>query len=126
MYNFKPQITYKQWLSLPFPLRKKLVEKFDIPRSGSTEVLAGKLICDGYLEEDLVAIAIEKMQTYLGEVDADYFRLLNTTLNLLAEEKNDETKIIPEESIQKTPSHIEELEAKIWGNKNEREESGEN
>ena len=83
MYNFKPQITYKQWLSLPNNIRQKMVEIFEIPRSGDTEVLGSQLICDGYFEEDLQEITLKKLQEYLDNYSEDYFYLLNLTLNKL-------------------------------------------
>lgn len=81
------QLNTVQWVSLPLETRLKLVDIFDIPRSGNTEVEDNKIITDGYTHQDLAHITIEKMQGFLLDtVTDDYFGLFQRILDVINEE----------------------------------------
>lgn len=59
------QLNTHEWLELPLPIRFKLIELFNIPRSSGTLVQDNTVISDGYTYKDLAHITVEKMQKYL-------------------------------------------------------------
>lgn len=75
------QISIPQWLTIEQKVRLKLVELFEIPRTGYTHVQDGVVTTDGYKHEDLAHLTVEKMQTYIGNrKETDFFKLLDRTL----------------------------------------------
>lgn len=74
------QITPPQWLQLSMPVRGRLVQIFNIPRSKGT-VLEGNVVkSDGHTFDDLTAITVEGMQNYLGTDDHDFMTLFNKVI----------------------------------------------
>ncbi len=87
------QINTVQWVNLDSRIRVKLVEIFDIPRSGHTEVEDNKIITDGFTNTDLTAITIEKMQGYLLDTtEEDYFKLFNSVLDVIKNQLSEEDR----------------------------------
>ncbi len=62
MSNIYPQM----WLALPKAIRNLLAERFEIPRTGVTEIRDQDVVSDGYTGEDLQHITLEKMNAYIG------------------------------------------------------------
>lgn len=63
MYNnIPPQL----WMHLDRKIRMRLIEVFDIKKTGITEIRDQEIISDGYSVEDLKAITLEKMTEYIG------------------------------------------------------------
>ena len=60
------QVSQTQWLELPRGMREQLVKLFNIPKHGHSVVHGGKILADGYTNQDLQAITIEKINSYLG------------------------------------------------------------
>ncbi len=54
------------WMLLPKDVRDLLVLRFDIPKTGISEIRDQDLISDGRTVEDLKAITLEKMCIYIG------------------------------------------------------------
>lgn len=78
------QLNTVQWISLPSETRSKLVEVFNIPRSGNTEVEDQTVVTDGYTHRDLSTITIEKMQGFLLDtIEDDYFKLFHRVLDAI-------------------------------------------
>lgn len=61
------------------PVRLRLKEIFDVPRSTGTEVHNQTVISDGHTHKDLANITIEKMQAFLETKEKDFFKLWNAT-----------------------------------------------
>lgn len=76
------QISIPQWLSIDQKVRLKLVEVFELPRTGYTHVQDGVVTTDGYKHEDLAHLTVAKMQDYINNhKEEDFFKLLDRTLN---------------------------------------------
>jgi hypothetical protein len=63
MYN---NIPVQLWMLLDKPIRLHLVTTFEIPMTGVREIIDDRVITDGHSNEDLKAISLEKMTTYIG------------------------------------------------------------
>lgn len=86
------QVTIPEWLKLPQPVRSRMVQIFEIPRSTGSQMESspdgGVLISDGHTHKDLSAITVEKMQVFLDEHDdKDFVSLFNKVIAKLEEEK---------------------------------------
>lgn len=76
------QISIPQWLSIDQKVRLKLVEVFELPRTGYTHVQDGVVTTDGYKHEDLAHLTVAKMQDYINNHKEEvFFKLLDRTLN---------------------------------------------
>ena len=64
-------ISTHSWLKINYHTRTKLAILFSIPKSAGTDVLDGKVVCDGYTGEDLSTLTVERMKLYLGEDGTD-------------------------------------------------------
>ena len=69
MQNF---ITKDQWMLLDIPTKQKLVAVFGINKSGFSEVRDSIVVTDGYTQEDLKVITLEKMNEYIGSEEATF------------------------------------------------------
>lgn len=74
------------WLSVPAKTREKLVQLFDIQRSGDTEVNIGaggaEIISDGYTPKDLMVISTDSMQKLLNNhSSSDFYQLFHTVVD---------------------------------------------
>lgn len=63
MYNNVPT---QLWMLLDKSIKNHLVKVFDIKRTGITEIRDQVLVLDGYSNDDLKAITLEKMNEYIG------------------------------------------------------------
>ncbi len=61
----KHQITTFHWLQVETKERAKVAEILDLKRSGGGKVYGTKLISDGYTNEDLSGITVEKINNLL-------------------------------------------------------------
>ncbi len=86
------KVSVHDWLALPMPVRIKLRQLFNIPRSQGSLVEGNIVKSDGTTFKDLEAITVEKMQGYLGtEVlgepeYSDFVILFNATVDKIQEE----------------------------------------
>ena len=56
------------WMHVKRPVRMHLIKVFAIPGpSGITEVVDQTVVSDGYKQDDLNAITLEKMMQYIGQ-----------------------------------------------------------
>jgi len=85
----KAQLTRPQWLALSVPIRRKLIELFDIPRSASTEVIDGVVASDGHTHEDLAVITLEKVQVLLDSTETDFYSLMMELVKLIEKDLAD-------------------------------------
>lgn len=86
-------ISYVTWMSLDRSVRNKLVQLFDIPRSGETIVRSGIVMpdgsigsetqSDGHTPQDLAALSKERMQEVLNTEDDNFYNLLKTVIDNL-------------------------------------------
>lgn len=102
------QLNTVQWISLPIQIRVRLVEIFDIPRSGNTEVENNQVVTDGYTHKDLAKITEEKMQGFLLDTtEGDYFKLFHRVLDVLHEQlRKEEQEAIDQAIIINTKEEI--------------------
>ena len=63
------QIVIPQWLALDREVRHKIAEIFNLPQTGSTEVIDTTVMCDGYSHEDLKNLTSVRIAEYLGVLD---------------------------------------------------------
>lgn len=85
MQNF---ITKDQWMLLDIPTKQKLVAVFGINKSGFSEVRDSIVVTDGYTQEDLKVITLEKMNEYIGSEEATFLRAWEITLSKINFELN--------------------------------------
>ncbi len=81
------KVNVSDWLSLSWETRRKIVEIFKIPRSGGTHVVGGVVKTDGYTQEDLTAISVEKMKEYTKLESDDFVELFKKTIKLVNKQK---------------------------------------
>lgn len=83
----KATLSVPQWLQLSSEVRAKLIELFNIPRTGVGHIdYTGKgaeVKSDGHTHKDLEAISVEAMQQYLHSTNEDFFELFNIVVKLL-------------------------------------------
>lgn len=84
MQNF---ITKDQWMLLDIPTKQRLVEVFGLIKSGFSEVRDNYVVTDGYTQEDLKAINLEKMSAYIGSEET-FLRAWEITLRKVHFELN--------------------------------------
>lgn len=69
------QIYQSYWVTLPAEVREKLAQEFGLHKSAGVEVVDGVVVCDGYTNEDLMAITKEMLQSYTDSTE-QYFEVL--------------------------------------------------
>lgn len=84
MATINNSLSTHDWLQLSPQVRAKLIEIFQIPRSGVGHVnYTGKgaeITSDGHTHEDLKAISIAGMQKYLVSSETDFAKLFDGVL----------------------------------------------
>jgi hypothetical protein len=73
---FNNQLSVQDWLSLSMEVRDKFIQIFNIPRSSGTIVEGNIVKSDGHSQQDLTAINIANLQTYLLEPEINDFETL--------------------------------------------------
>lgn len=100
-------LTTYDWLQLPQEVRSKLVQIFNIPRSGVGHVnYTGKgaeIVSDGYTNTDLKSIGIASMQQYLNSNQDDFTSLFKAVLKSL---DGGQVKNVVDTSSQRTQDQI--------------------
>lgn len=77
---FAKELTIANWIQLSNEERLLMRELFNIPRSGGTIMLDGKLQTDGHTVYDLRAVNLESMQKFLDVISDDWDELLTNTI----------------------------------------------
>lgn len=54
------------WRSIPFAKRKLLIKKYNIKKSGSTEIINNQVVRDGVAPNDIEKISIGILEEILG------------------------------------------------------------
>lgn len=78
--SIEPQIVISIWLEVKREVRDKIATIMSMSRNGATEVAGGRVICDGFTNDDLKGITVEKMQKYLKSKEVDLFQLFNALI----------------------------------------------
>ena len=100
MDHIYPQV----WVSLPKETREHLIKVFKLVRTGISVVKDQTLVSDGYTEEDLEGISLEKMCEYIGSQET-FMRACELTLGKVHSELHPPvgeitgTKIVPGEVL---------------------------
>ena len=79
-------------MAVPKEKRIRLAEIFSIPQTGIKEIIDQTVKCDGYLNEDLQAITLEKMCEYIGSQEP-FSRAWELTLMKVHSELNPSRRI---------------------------------
>lgn len=85
MQNF---ITKDQWMLLDIQVKQKLISVFGIVKSGYSEIRDNIVVTDGYTQEDLKKITLEKMNEYIGSEETSFLRAWEVTLSKVNFELN--------------------------------------
>lgn len=102
-----------EWLNLSIPTRSLLVQRFNIPKSGYTHVQDGQILTDGYTEQDLQVVTVERLQEYLESKETDFYKLLAQTVQKLEEEERIKAEELAKEAeALANPSQLQPLEVK--------------
>lgn len=67
------------WMEIALEKKARLVEVFQLERTGGSEVHDNVLVSDGHTIKDLMGITKEKMEEYVGST-AEFSRLWELTL----------------------------------------------
>jgi hypothetical protein len=81
MTLLQKQILTSQWVSLKQETRIKLAGLLELTRDTSTEVAGGRVICDGYSNQALSAITVERLQGLLNSQETDIYTLFEALIN---------------------------------------------
>lgn len=96
------QMTPFYWLRLPALTRVLLVKEFGLTRSQGCQVhnLDGKTVVasDGYTEQDLAAITVERMQKLLKVKETDFWKLFDVVADKVVEIYNKEQRLESEKA----------------------------
>lgn len=69
------------WMALPKETKEHLIKVFNIVKTGNSEVRDQEVVTDGYTNDDLNAITLDKMAEYTGSPTTETFhRLWEITL----------------------------------------------
>jgi len=106
------RLTQYQWLPLPWAVKEKLASIFNINRTGFTHVADGRLVEDGYSNEDLAVVTKARIDAYLTEqgievkgndINASYEVLVTSILD---EIKKKEEENAPIQTIQEAENSV--------------------
>lgn len=81
-------LAYSIWLGLSMETRQKLAQMFGFTQRTGTEVVAQRVVRDGFAHEDLWLITVEKMQAVLGTNETDFYKLFWEVVALIENEDN--------------------------------------
>lgn len=81
-------LTQQQWMLLEIPVKQKLSSVFGVIKSGAAEIRDNYVVTDGYTQEDVKAITLEKMNAYIGSEEATFLRAWEITLSKVNFELN--------------------------------------
>lgn len=99
-----------EWLKLSIPTRSLMIGQFNIPKSGFTHVQDGQILTDGYTEQDLQVVTVERLQEYLDSKETDFYKLLSKTVEKLESEammKEAEKLTMPQEVVEGVKEEVE-------------------
>ena len=66
------------WLGLPQTTRQALRAYLNIPKSGGTEVVDGRVVSDGTTDLDLATVTLGKLQEIFSDPEeTDFYKLFN-------------------------------------------------
>ena len=66
-----------KWLELPWDTRLKISQVFEIPKRGGTIVEGHRVVTDGFRDDDLALLTIERLQAYLHCDSTDFYALFD-------------------------------------------------
>ena len=80
----QPILSRSVWLSLDKSIREQLARIFEMTKSGVSEVIndiySSRIVCDGFIEKDLMCITVEKLQNFLNSEESDFYKLFNEAI----------------------------------------------
>lgn len=99
------QVTIPIWLQVPAEIRRRIIEEFNLPRTGATHVMMGamsgnEVLTDGYTHEDLLNLSVVRMQEFLNSETKDVFQLFEELVNSY------EKDILTEEAMATEPEEL--------------------
>ena len=89
----QPRLNTAEWMEIPHHIRQLIIEQFGLQRSAYTDVRDMKVFSDGYTNDDLKALSLERLKEYTGlMVDDFYAQLTETIIKLQNKNVQEETK----------------------------------
>lgn len=79
----KTQLYTQEWINLPQEIRNSLATIFGLSKDCGTEVVDNRIVSDGFSNESLKGITIEKMQHMLKTEEEDFMKLFSLVLESL-------------------------------------------
>ena len=76
-------LSYSVWLGLPMETRWKIARLLNIPARGIKQVVDSRIICDGFIHEDLAMITKEKIREITKVRSDDYYVLFNALVEFV-------------------------------------------
>jgi hypothetical protein len=101
----KTQIFSPEWLLIKQETRAKLRQMFDLNEDISREVCNNQVICDGFSNQMLANITLEKVNEQLKEQYEDFMTAFNT---LIAKLEYNEPIVIKSEALSKAIDEVVE------------------
>lgn len=74
-------LSISYWLDLPQETRSNIAKAMGISKSGGAVVENGRVMCDGFTQDDLDKITLGKLQTYLGSTDMNFYDLFERAID---------------------------------------------
>jgi hypothetical protein len=78
--TFEERITTSQWMQLPKEIKDLLIKQFNLKRSGFTDVRDMQVVSDGFTNDDLSALTIERLKDYTGLKVGSYYEILSAAI----------------------------------------------
>jgi hypothetical protein len=89
----QPRLNTAEWMEIPHHIRQLIIKQFSLQRSAYTDVRDMKVFSDGYTNDDLKALSLERLKEYTGlAVDDFYAQLTETIIKLQNKNVQEETK----------------------------------
>jgi hypothetical protein len=64
-----------EWLKLKKETRQAIANFLGMTRSGGTDVVDGRVACDGYLDSDLAKVTLELLQEKFSSTNTNFYEL---------------------------------------------------
>ena len=106
------------WLSLKPETRKNLAVFLEIPKTSGVIVEDGRVMGDGYTDDDLATVTLVKLQEYMGSTETDFLKLFQLLIDRLEGkmvEVPEAAAPIEEKEVITTPTEVIEKAKKKMG-----------
>jgi len=106
----KIQITTPIWLSIKSETRQELAKIFSLSKSTYTNIVDGRVMCDGFSNEDLTFLTLEKLKDFTGCASDELVTQFECAVKKIENPESVKYETVPEvESVMTTASTTDEL-----------------